>query len=124
MQWGGQSMTRRRILITDFHQSGEANILEKENRYEYLRSQVKPALQSKLEEFRLLGYQEISEPQLWEFLLKKKWKKATEEIKLHEVIQDIFSVKVSDYMHYATVEAYKAPEFSMDSEEDMRELLK
>jgi hypothetical protein len=80
------------------------------NNYEYLRNQVGPALQSKLEEFQILGYRDISEPQLWEYLLKKKWKKVTEEMKLHQAIQDIFSVKVSDYMNFATVELYKAAE--------------
>lgn len=98
--------------------------MEIENNYEFFRSQVGPALQSKLEEFRLLGYKAISEPELWEFLLKKKWKKATEEIKLHQVIQDILSVKVSDYISFATIEAYKATEFSLNSGEDWKELLK
>ncbi|MDP4104640.1 MAG: post-transcriptional regulator [Bacillota bacterium] len=94
------------------------------NNYEYLRNQVGPALQSKLEEFQILGYRDISEPQLWEYLLKKKWKKVTEEMKLHQAIQDIFSVKVSDYMNFATVELYKAAEFSLDNEEDWKELFK
>jgi hypothetical protein len=104
--------------------SGEAIILEPENKYEYLRKQVGPALQSKLEEFQLLGYDKITEPQLWDFLIKKKWKKAKEEINLHEVIQDIMSVKVSEYMSFATVEAFKVPEFSLDNEDDLKELLK
>jgi hypothetical protein len=98
--------------------------METENNLEYLRFQVAPALQSKLEEFRILGYMEISEPQLWEFLLKKKWKKIKEEFKLHEVVQDIFSVKVSDFMNYAKVESFKAAEFSLNNEEDWKELLK
>jgi hypothetical protein len=98
--------------------------LEIESKFEYLRGKVGPALQSKLEEFQLMGYKKISEPQLWDFLTKKKWKKAKDEIKLHEVIQDIMSVKVSEYMNFATVEAYKAPEFSLDNAEDLRELLK
>jgi hypothetical protein len=103
---------------------GEASSVEIENNYELFRSQVGPALQSKLEEFRLLDYKAISEPELWDFLLKKKWKKVTEEIKLHQVIQDILSVKVSDYISFATIEAYKATEFSLNNEEDWKKLLK
>lgn len=98
--------------------------MEAGNNVEFFRIQVGPALQSKLEEFRLLGYDSISEDGLWEFLLKKKWKRVKEEIKLHEVIRDIFSVKVSDYISYATVEAYKADEFSLENKEDWKELLK
>jgi hypothetical protein len=112
-------MTRRKILI-----SGEAGMVVIEKNDEHFHSQVGPVLQSKLEEFRILGYMEISEPELWEYLLKKKWKKVKEEIKLHQVIQDILSVKVSDYLSYATVEAYKATEFSLNTEGDWKELLK
>jgi hypothetical protein len=98
--------------------------VEIDQNYEYLRDQVGPALQSKLEEFQILGYSDISEPGLWEYLLKKKWKKVKEEMRLHQVIQDILSIKVSDYLNYATVESLKAAEFSLDNEEDWRELLK
>lgn len=99
--------------------------MEAGNNFDFYRNQVGPAIKSKLEEFRLLGYDSITEKGLWEFLLKKKWKKAVkEEMKLHQVIQDIFSVKVSDYISYATVEAYKADEFSLENEEDLKELLK
>ena len=95
-----------------------------EHAYHHFRSQVKPALWSKLDEFRLLGYDAISEEELWEFLIRKKWKKVKEEGKLHEIIQDIFSIKVSDYLSYRTIETFRTTEFSMDSEEDWKELLK
>ncbi len=98
--------------------------MEPVNHFDSFRSQVRPALESKLAEFRVLGYDSISESALWDFLVKKKWKKVTEELKLHEVVQDIFSIKVSDYISYATVEAYKADEFSFDNSEDWKELLK
>lgn len=98
--------------------------MEIDHNYENLRNQVGPALQSKLEEFQILGYRDISEPQLWEYLLKKKWKKVKEEMKLHQVIQDIFSIKVSDYLNYVTIESYKSTEFSLENEEEWRELLK
>lgn len=94
------------------------------NNFDYFRSQVGPALESKLEEFKLLGYDSISESALWEFLINKKWKKVNEELKLFEVVQDIFAIKVSDYISYATIEAYKADEFSLKNEEDWKELLK
>lgn len=94
------------------------------HQYDHFRIQVKPVLESKLDEFRLLGYGTISENELWEFLLKKKWKKVKEDVRLYEIIQDILSIKVNDYLNYATVEAYKANEFSLNSEEDWKELLK
>jgi len=40
------------------------------------------------------------------------------------VIQDILSVKVSEYLSYAAIESYKHAEFSFDNEADLKELLK
>jgi len=92
--------------------------------YESFRLQVQPVLSSKLEEFRLLGYDSITETELWEFLIKKKWKKAKDEPKLHQIIQDILTIKVSDFISYAAIESYKSTEFSMDDENEWKELLK
>lgn len=97
---------------------------QKEHRYDGYRYQVKPALSSKLDEFRLLGYDAIVEDDLWEYLTRKKWKKLKEERKLFELVQDILSIKVSDYLSYRTIETYKSTEFKMDDEEEWKELLK
>ncbi|MFC0270129.1 post-transcriptional regulator [Metabacillus herbersteinensis] len=70
------------------------------------RQHVKPAIISKLEEFNLLGYEDVTEDKLWSYLKNKKWKKTT-ELALHEVVRDILSLKVGDFMNYATVESYK-----------------
>lgn len=92
--------------------------------YGQFRTQVKPAMVSKLEEFRLLGYDSVSEKELWEYLTKKKWRKVTDEKKLYEIIQDILSIKVSDFISFATIETYKTAEFSLEDEEEWKELLK
>lgn len=93
--------------------------------YDQFRSQIKPVLNSKTEEFHLLGYETIREDDLWEFLIKKKWKKPSETIRIAELVQDILNVKIADYMNYATIEAYKTADFfSALSEEEKRELLK
>ncbi|WP_308170358.1 post-transcriptional regulator [Neobacillus sp. 114] len=92
--------------------------------YGQFRTQVKPAMVSKLEEFRLLGYDSISETELWGYLTKKKWRKVTDEKKLYEIIQDILSIKVSDYISFATIETYKTAELSLEDEEEWKELLK
>jgi hypothetical protein len=91
---------------------------------EHYRSKVQPALASKLREFRLLGIDSVTEKDLWEFLIKKKWKKVKDEMRLYEIIQEILSVKASDYISYATIEAYKTTEFSLDDKDEWKELLK
>jgi hypothetical protein len=110
--------------IDNGRMSREAVRMENSHAYNHFRVQVEPALLSKLEEFRLLGYDAVSENGLWEFLTKKKWKKVKEEIRLYEIIDDILAVKVSDYMNFATIETYKKSEFSFEDENDWKELLK
>jgi hypothetical protein len=98
--------------------------MEKSHAYNHFRSQVEPALVSKLEEFRLLGYNEVSESGLWGFLTSKKWKKVKEDIRIYEIIDDILCVKVSDYISYTTIQTYKNHEFNLEDEDEMKELLK
>ncbi|PLR78026.1 post-transcriptional regulator [Bacillus sp. V3-13] len=92
--------------------------------YDRFYSHIKPALHSKLDEFKLLGYETITEHELWDYMVKKKWKKTREDILIHEIVQDILSVKVNEYMSFATVEAFKQADFHFSNEEDRRELLK
>jgi hypothetical protein len=98
--------------------------MEKSHSYNHFHTQVRPALISKLEEFRLLGYKEVSETVLWEFLVRKKWKKVKEDIRLYEIIDDILSVKVSDYLSFTTIETYKNNDFNLKDENEWKELLK
>ncbi|MCJ7839926.1 post-transcriptional regulator [Lederbergia sp. NSJ-179] len=96
----------------------------KEHPYDSYVPILEPVLKSKLEEFSVLGYETIKEQDLWAFLTQKKWKKSHEGIRIHELVSDILSVKVGDYMNYATVEAYKSPNlFSGLASEELEELL-
>jgi predicted nucleic acid-binding protein len=98
--------------------------LENSHINDHYRSKVQPALESKLAEFHLLGYDSVTENELWKFLVKKKWKKVKAEMRLFEIVQEIFSVRVSDYISFATIDAYKTTEFSFDDENELKELLK
>ena len=84
--------------------------MEKQHPYEKFRSEMLLALESKQEEFQLLGYPEVKGRDIWMYLTKKKWKKPNPEIRAHEVFQDIMSVKVADYMNFATIEALREGE--------------
>lgn len=96
----------------------------KEHPYDSYFHILNPALESKVEEIELLGYGKISKEDLWEYLTKKKWKKHKEGIRIHELVSDVLKVKVGDYMNYATVEAYKAPDLFIDIDsEELQELL-
>lgn len=92
--------------------------------YDIFRIEVRPALESKLDEFRLLGYEKVTEQELWEFLTNKKWKKRKENSRLFKIVEEIMAVKVGEYIQYATIEAFKGQDFAFANEEYRRELLK
>lgn len=91
--------------------------------YDRFRENVFPALLSKVEEFELYGYDKVNENDLWQFLTRKVWKRASEEKQLHEIVSDIMNVKVGDYMNYATVEAFKSPSWFEGEGKDVLEKL-
>lgn len=125
MHPGGQSMTRYYKFLYILYSSIWRRLdMEMDKSYDRFRKEVHPALISKMEEFSLLGYGTISQDSLWEFLSKKKWRKPKEDVKVYEIVADILSVNVGEYMNYATVEAFKSDEFSLANDEERRELLK
>ncbi|WP_078379559.1 post-transcriptional regulator [Sutcliffiella halmapala] len=81
--------------------------------YDLFRSDLTPVLQSKLEEFQLFGYDTISENELWECLTKKMWKRPESKM-LHQLVNDVYSLAITDYMSYITIEAYKAPNYFLE----------
>lgn len=86
----------------------EVHVAMKRSHYfERYRTKLLPAIQSKCEEFILFGYKDVTEDHFWEYMIRKKWKKYKEDRFLHELVNDILSVKMGDYMHYATMEAFK-----------------
>ncbi|MBT2694172.1 post-transcriptional regulator [Bacillus sp. ISL-55] len=94
------------------------------HQYGRFYKQVKPALESKIEEFEIFGYEQVKEKELWDYLTKKKWKKPKEEIQMYEIIADILSAKIGDVMNFTTVEAFKLGDFTLDDEAERKELLK
>ena len=94
------------------------------HQYRRFYKQVKPALESKIEEFKIFGYEQVRENELWDYLTKKKWKKPKEEIQVYEIVADILSAKIGDVMNFTTVEAFKMGDFALDNEEERKELLK
>lgn len=72
-----------------------------------------PALESKSSEFRLQGYEEATNEDVWKCLIEKVWKGDPEK-RLYEVVQDIFHLGSNIYMSYLTLNAYQEDDL-MDS---------
>jgi hypothetical protein len=70
------------------------------------KAAVKPALESKSDELRMLGYQEATGEDVWKCLEVKVWK-GDPVMRVYEVVQDIFHLGSNIYMSYLTLDAYK-----------------
>lgn len=68
------------------------------------REMIRPALSSKCDEFKLIGYQEVTENELWSCLEEKIWK-GNPRKRLYEVTADILHLSSSTYMNYIRVGA-------------------
>jgi len=69
-----------------------------------LKEKLKEVLESKVDEFHLLGYESVTEEDIWACVTSKyqeTWPP------LHHLVNDIFSLKVTDFMNWLTVGAYR-----------------
>ncbi|MEW9675873.1 post-transcriptional regulator [Lentibacillus sp. L22] len=80
--------------------------MEKVQRVEQWKSHIKPALDSKTSELRLMGYMQATNDDIWDCLVKKVWK-GNPTKRLYEVTNDIFHLASNVYMSYLTLEAYQ-----------------
>lgn len=91
---------------------------DKEVGIDAYREELSVVLQSKVEEFHMLGYDRVTEQEIWTCLKSKTWKRLPEEIKIHQLVNDVLKLSTSDYMTYLTMQAYKAPLSSFEEYEN------
>ncbi|GIO12457.1 hypothetical protein J19TS2_20120 [Cohnella xylanilytica] len=72
---------------------------------EEMSRMVEQLCESKAEEFRLLGYDQVKGADVWECVSDKYHKKGTPP--LHVVVNDILSLKVTQYMNFITLSLYR-----------------
>lgn len=65
-----------------------------------------PALDSKVSDMRLMGYDKATREDIWNCLVQKVWKGDPPK-RIYEMAQDIFHLSSSVYLSYLTVNAYK-----------------
>ncbi|WP_342780010.1 post-transcriptional regulator [Cohnella terricola] len=70
-----------------------------------LNETIAQLCQSKAEEFRLIGYEQVTGPDVWECVSDKYHKKGTPP--LYEVVNDILSLKVTQFMNFITLSMYR-----------------
>jgi hypothetical protein len=89
------------------------------------KDHLRPFLYSKLEEFKILGYDDVKLESLWSFLTNKKWRKMKEP-QIHALADSIMTVKIGEFMNYATVESFKTANWfeSEEGSQVLEDLLK
>lgn len=60
---------------------------------------------SKAEEFRMLGYEQVTGKEIWD-CVSDKYKSGMPA--LHQIVNDILSLRVTRFMNWLTISAYKA----------------
>lgn len=63
----------------------------------------------KAEEFIQLGYSQVTADEIWE-CVRSQYKKSGPPA-LHQMVNDILTLKVSDFMNWMTLQAYKGTSF-------------
>ncbi|ANE48925.1 hypothetical protein SY83_14015 [Paenibacillus swuensis] len=64
---------------------------------------------SKAEEFQMIGYEHVTGTEIWECVLGKY--KKTGIPAMHQVVNDILSLKVTNFMNHMTMSAYRGARF-------------
>lgn len=71
------------------------------------KPKIHRVIESKVAEFRLLGYGDVTADTVWNCLLVKVWKE-DKVMKLHEVVQSVLHLSGHHYMTYITMETYQS----------------
>ncbi|MRH43010.1 hypothetical protein GH741_09960 [Aquibacillus halophilus] len=70
------------------------------------KEMLKPVLETKVTDLKLMGYSRTTSEDVWNCLTKKVWKGDPEK-RLYEVVEDIFHLSSNIYMSYLTVQSYQ-----------------
>lgn len=92
--------------------------------YEEIYLHVLPALESKKSEFEVYRYKKVSEQDIWNFCITKKWKKKiVPEIPLHHIVNDILSISPAEFMTFEQIENSKTSNWFSDINQEELQLL-
>jgi hypothetical protein len=92
--WRGESA----MNDPDFNQDSQMD-------EDQMNEMIEQLCESKAEEFRLIGYDHVSGPDVWECVSDKYHKKGTPP--LYQVVNDILSLKVTNFMNFITLNMYR-----------------
>jgi hypothetical protein len=69
------------------------------------KDEVQPAVKSKKEEFHFMGYESVTEEEIWNCVLARL-KRKKEDPRLHTLVDYILSLTLNDFMTWLTIQSY------------------
>lgn len=89
-------------------------MLEQNNAFgPFQEKDIHPFCRSKAEEFESLGYRDIEPEDIWQFVSKDY---GDDYPRFHKVVNDILTLKVTDFMNWITLNAYKGTMYTDPSD--------
>jgi hypothetical protein len=98
---------RIRSELTKVHLIVEGLDMGEELTEQELNAVIEDLCTSKADEFHLIGYEHVTGSEVWE-CVSDKYKK-TGMPALHQVVNDILSLKSTKFMNWLTLSIYKNP---------------
>ncbi|MGN7408526.1 MULTISPECIES: post-transcriptional regulator [unclassified Sporosarcina] len=93
-------------------------------KYEQLFDHVRPAIESKMNEFHFYGYSTVTEKDIWKYCVQKKWRKRNiSEMRTYELINDVMELTPAEYMTYTQIEEQRGSDWFSDLNSDELQLL-
>ncbi|XEC93142.1 post-transcriptional regulator [Paenibacillus tarimensis] len=104
-----RKMTGERRTITGKRASRSKKAREYEMTDEEMNRTIEELCNSKAEEFRLIGYEQVTGREVWECVSDKYHKHG--QPALHQIVNDILSLKVTRFMNFMTLNAFRGARF-------------
>ena len=74
-----------------------------------LNETIESLCRSKAEEFHLIGYEHVTAEEIWQCV--SNGYRQGEEPRLYRIVNDILSLKVTAFMNFMTISAFKGTAF-------------
>ena len=93
-------------------------------KHEQLFDHVRPAIESKRNEFHFYGYTTVTATDIWKYCVQKKWRKRDiPEMRIHELLNDVMELTPAEYMTYTQIEEQRGSDWFSDLNSDELQLL-
>lgn len=66
---------------------------------------IEELCESKVAEFKLLGYEHVTPMEIWDCVNERYSKEGMP--RLHRIVNDVLSLKITDFMNWMTMSAFK-----------------